>query len=95
MNRDKRNSSLLIKDKKVQEDIRKLVVARIRTFSEDFRVSIGGVAKGYSKEELVRSVEKNDKIGKEVTAIQMEYLKDMAQGKIYSFDGNSHNKTKL
>ena len=83
------------KEKEVQEDIRKLVLARIRAASGDLRVSIGSVAKGYSKEELVRSVEANDEIGKEVTDIQMEYLKDMAQGKIYSFNGNSHNQTKL
>jgi hypothetical protein len=79
------------KEKEIQKDIRKLVLARIRAASGDLRVSIGGVAKGYSKEELVRSVEKNDEIGKEITDIQMEYLKDMAQGKIYSFSGNSHN----
>lgn len=79
------------KEKEVQEDIRKLVLARIRAASGDLRVSIGGVAKGYSKEELIRSVEANDETGKEITDIQMEYLKDMAQGKIYSFNGNSHN----
>lgn len=81
----------LKKEKEIQKDIRELVLARIRAASGDLRVSIGDVAKGYSKEELIRSVEANDEMGKEVTDIQMEYLKDMAQGKIYSFNGNPHN----
>ena len=79
------------KEKEIQEDIRELVLARIRAASGDLNVSIGSVAKGYSKKELIESVEAGDEIGKEIVDIQMEYLKDIAQGKIYSLDGNSHN----
>ena len=86
-NKDNRSK----KEKEIQKDIRELVLARIRAASGDLRVSIGDVAKGYSKKELIKSVEVGDEIGKEIVDIQMEYLKDIAQGKIYSFDDNSHN----
>ena len=79
------------KDREIQKDIRELVLARIRAASGDLNVSIGSVAKGYSKKELIESVEAGNEIGKEIIDIQMEYLKDIAQGKIYSFDDNSHN----
>lgn len=79
------------KRKEIQEDIRELVLARIRAASGDLSVSIGNVAKGYSKKELIESVEADNEIGKEIVDIQMEYLKDIAQGKIYSFHDNPHN----
>jgi len=79
------------KGKEIQKDIRELVVARIRATSGNLRVSIGNVAKGYSKKELIESVEADNEIGKEIVDIQMQYLKDIAQGKIYSFNDNPHN----
>lgn len=79
------------REKEIQKDIRELVLARIRAASGDLRVSIGSIAKGYSKKELIESVEAGNDIGMEIVDIQMEYLRDIAQGKIYSFDGNSHN----
>mgnify|MGYP001559440522 CR=1 FL=1 len=84
-------NNLSKKEKEIQEDIRELVLARIRAASGDLNVSIGSVVKGYSKKELIESVEAGDEIGKEIVDIQMEYLKDIAQGKIYSLDDNSHN----
>lgn len=81
-------------DRKIQEDLRKLVMARIKASSGDLRLSIGGTVQSYTKEELLKSVEKGDEIGKEIINIQLEYLKDMAQGKIYKFEYDTDNKTK-
>lgn len=80
-------------DKKVKEDMRKLVMARINATSGDLRISIGGPAH-YTREELHKSVEKGDKIGQEIINIQMEYLRDMAQGKIYKLEDDVDHKTK-
>lgn len=81
--------------RETQEDIRRLVLARIRAASGDLSVSIGDIAKGYSKKDLIKSVEAGNKVGKEIVDIQMEYLRDMAQGKIYFDNGNIDNQTKL
>jgi len=68
-------------DKELQEDIRKLVIARIKASSDDLSISIGST--GYTKEEIVKSIEKGDELGQEIIEIQMEYLRDMAEGAIY------------
>ena len=68
-------------DKETQEDIRKLVTARLKAASDDLMISIG--SEEYSKEQLLKSVEEGDEIGQEIIAIQMDYLRDMARGAIY------------
>lgn len=68
-------------DKNVQEDIKKLVLARIKAASDDLNISIDSTE--YTKEEILKSVEKGDELGQEFIEIQMEYLRDMAEGKIY------------
>jgi len=68
-------------DKETQEDIRKLVMARIKAASDDLAISIG--SKEYTKEEMLKSIETGSELGQEIIEIQMEYLKDIAQGAIY------------
>ena len=68
-------------DKELREDIKKLVIERIKASSSDLGVVIGSIE--YSKEEMLKSVEEENEIGKEIIAIQMEYLRDMASGAIY------------
>lgn len=68
-------------DKETQEDIKKLVIARIKAASDDLAVSIG--SKEYTKEQMLKSVETGNKLGQEIIKIQMEFLRDMAKGVIY------------
>ena len=49
--------------------------------SDDLRIAIG--SKEYKKIDMINSVKAGDEIGKEIMNIQMEYLRDMAQGAIY------------
>lgn len=79
MNRRKNTSGSI--DKELQEDIKKLVIARIKAASDDLSISIGSTE--YTKEEMLKSVEKGDKVGREIIEIQMEYLRDLAEGTIY------------
>lgn len=72
---------LQAKDRETQEDIKKLVIARIKAASDDLNVSIGSTE--YTKEEMLKSIEKGNALGQEIMEIQMEYLRDMAEGKIY------------
>lgn len=80
MNMEKKPSSLA-KDKEIQEDIKKLVLARIKAASDDLGISIGSTE--YTKEDMLKSVEKEDEVGKEIIEIQMEYLRDLVAGTIY------------
>lgn len=65
----------------IDEDIKNLVLARIMASSDDLRIAIGSVE--FTKSEIIKSVKSQNKIGKEIMEIQMEYLRDMANGAIY------------
>jgi hypothetical protein len=71
----------MTKEKRIQEEIRKLAIERIKASSGELVVSVG--AKDYTKSELLESVKKGSKIGKEVMEAQIGYVRDMAEGKIY------------
>lgn len=73
--------SFQTKDPVIKNDIKKLVIERIKTTSDELEISIG--SNTYTKEQILESVEKEDEVGKEFIDIQMEYLRDMAQGAFY------------
>lgn len=70
-----------MEDKIIQEDMKKLAIARINAFSEDLGIIIGN--KKYTKREILESIENGDETGKEIIDAQIEYLRDMASGAIY------------
>lgn len=64
------------------EEIRRLVIERLRTFPTGKGLSIGQEGT-FTKEELVSHVEKGDSIGKKIIEIQLEYLRALGKGKIF------------
>ena len=66
----------------IDEDIRQLVIARVRATPKDVMVSIG--SQDYTKDQLVENVESNSEVGREIIEIQMQYLRDLASGAIYA-----------
>ncbi len=70
---------------KKQEYIKELVIARIDASSGNLKVMIGG-NKELSKQDLINNVRQGNALGKEIIDIQLEFLKDMTEGKIYQND---------
>lgn len=66
----------------IKEDIRQLVLARVRALPKDVKLAIG--SNDYTKDELLKNIGKDSEVGREVIAIQMEYLRDLASGAIYA-----------
>lgn len=67
---------------KKEEYIKELVIARIEASSDNLKVMIGG-DKELSKKDLINNVREGNVLGKEIIDIQLEFLKDMAEGKVY------------
>lgn len=61
------------------EEIRKLVLARLKVLSSDIMISFGSEG-SFSRDELVRRVEEGDKIGEKLAEIQMEWLQSLKEG---------------
>jgi len=60
------------------EEVRKLVVARLSVLSPDMYIAVGSDG-SFSRDELIQRVEANDEIGKEIADIQLEWLRSWKQ----------------
>lgn len=56
------------------EEIRKLVVARLKILSSDTSISIGSDG-SFSRDELIDKIEANDPIGQKFEQIELEWLR--------------------
>lgn len=65
--------------KNTSEEVKELVIARLRAFSGDKKISIGSKGK-FSIDELINRVEKDDEIGKKIVEIQLQYLRSLKEG---------------
>lgn len=63
------------------EEIRSLVVERLKSISDESSLMIGGNTI-LSKSEMINSVKRGDDTGKEIVDMQMTYLRDLASGKL-------------
>ncbi|HUV47117.1 MAG TPA: hypothetical protein VMW29_03205 [Candidatus Bathyarchaeia archaeon] len=68
------------KDRK-KEDIKRLVIERIKAGSRDLRIAVG--SKTFNKTSILQSIQKEDSFGRQIVEAQISYLKDLASGKIY------------
>lgn len=66
----------------IDPEIKKLVLWRIEiSVPKHFKLSIGD--KGtFDKEELIKHVQQEDDIGKEIIKMQLQFIKDLSSGKI-------------
>lgn len=58
------------------EDIKQLIIERLRRIPAGKKVSIGSDG-DYTGEELIKLVENNDKVGDKVIEMQLEYLRSL------------------
>lgn len=65
----------------ISEELRKIVLERLKSMPESLSVSIGNSE--YTTDELVEHVEDGDDVGKQIMEIQLQYLQDLGSGKIY------------
>ena len=70
--------------KKLDADIKKLVLWRIDTVPSNFKLSIGNQGT-FGKEELKEHVKKEDSIGLEIVKMELKFIKDVSSGKISKF----------
>ena len=65
----------------IKEQLKELVIARLMTVPEDLRLSIGDTE--YSKDDAIEHVREGDAVGIRIMDLQLEYLQDLATGKLY------------
>jgi hypothetical protein len=65
-----------------QVEANELVIARLSTLPPNIKISIGGHG-DFSKDEIIRAIEKGEDVGKKYVEIQMAFLKAIANGSLY------------
>ena len=60
------------------DEIRKLVVARLKVLSQDTMISIGSDG-DFTRDELINHVENGDDIGKKIAEVQMKWLRSFKE----------------
>lgn len=61
------------------EEIRKLITARLSVLSADTMIFVGSDG-SFSRDELIERVEARDKVGNKIAQIEMEWLRSFKQG---------------
>lgn len=79
----KATTSLNIKPE-ILNDLKQLTSARIKAMSRNVKISIGN--KDYTHEEIINHVENADEIGTQIMEMQLEFLQDLANGSLYSYE---------
>ena len=62
-----------------QEEIKKIVIARLETLPADKKISIGSSGE-FSRDELIDNVMKDTDIGKKMVQVEMEFLTSLKEG---------------
>lgn len=63
----------------VEEEVKKIVIARLETMSPDKKISIGSSGE-FSRDELIQRIKKGDDIGKKMIQIELEFLRSFKKG---------------
>ncbi len=63
-------------DSITEEEIREIVIARLRTVPDKFKLVIGNRG-SFTKEQLIDAVEEESDVGNKFVDIQMHYLKSL------------------
>lgn len=66
-------------NEKITEEIKELVIERLKTIPSDKKISIGNYGE-FSKEQLIEYVKSGSEIGKKVIEIELEFLRAFKQG---------------
>jgi len=68
----------------IDEEIKKLVVARIEAqISPNLKLSIGS-NESLDKNEMIEHVMKNDEVGKQIIQVHLNFIKSQASGQLAS-----------
>jgi len=77
-------ASILPEDPELFRDLQRLAVARMRVLPDDVQMLIGSTE--FTINKIVKHIDDGDEVGRQVMAMQLEYLQGMAKGEIYQDD---------
>jgi len=80
-NKNKENRKQTERGQEITQELKQLVVWRLKAIPSDLKISIGG--NQFSQKEALVHVKNEDEVGNEIAEIQIQFLRDLTSGKIY------------
>lgn len=68
-----------LSNKVTDQEIRQLVIERLKSLPSEFKLSIGSQG-SFDKHQLMKHVETGDEIGQKVIEVQLEFLRSLKSG---------------
>jgi len=65
-----------------EQEIKQLVIERLKTLPENIGLSIGSMG-DFDKQELISHVEQGDDIGKKIVEVELNFLRGLKEGILY------------
>lgn len=66
----------------IQNDIKRLVLARLEMLPRDKKMSIGSSGE-LSRDQMISHVKDGDEIGKKIIQVEMDFLQALKNGRLY------------
>ncbi|MEN8253640.1 MAG: hypothetical protein ABFQ62_04680 [Patescibacteria group bacterium] len=82
---NKKTKKILNEEELIQEDMKLLAIERLKSIPSNYQISVGGDG-SFSRDEAIENVKNDSEIGKELIDVQIEFLRDMAQGELYKYE---------
>lgn len=77
------------KKKISNEEIKALVIERLKTLPSNIKISIGNTG-SFSKENLIAKVRKGDAVGQKIIEVELKYLRALKKGDLFNESNTSH-----
>lgn len=85
MNEDTKNPiEEIIADPDLLENLKKIVLERVNVMPDTLRIAVG--SEELTKKDVMRHVQDEDEVGKQMMEMEWEFLRDLASGAIYVHD---------
>ena len=69
-------------EQEINQEIRELVVARLKTLPDDKEISVGSDGE-FTKEELIEAVQKSEPLGQKMVEVEMNFLRALKEGALF------------
>lgn len=84
--RDNQRSQIeeIISDPELKQQFKKLILERVSVMPDTLRMAVGSME--LTRGDITQHIQDEDEIGKQVMEMELEFLRDLASGAVYTYD---------
>lgn len=83
-NKETKISEEIISNPRFKEQLKAIVLERANTMPETLRIAIG--SEEFQKKDLIKHINDEDEIGRQMMTIELEFLRALTSGAVYNYE---------